>query len=64
MSYLFLIPVSVTLGLIALGAFFWALHHNQYEDLEGAAARVLISLDKPVPTPAPIGESNDHPDHA
>lgn len=49
MSYLFLIPVSIALGLIGLGAFFWALRHNQYEDLVGAAARVLITPDQPAP---------------
>ena len=35
---LFLIPIAVTLGLLALIAFFWALRSGQYEDLEGAAA--------------------------
>ncbi len=41
MSYLFLIPVSIGIGLIALGAFFWNLRSGQYDDLEGAAARIL-----------------------
>lgn len=47
MSYFFLIPVSIGLGLIGLTAFFWALRHNQYDDLEGAAARILIASDAP-----------------
>ncbi len=53
MSYFFLIPVSIALGLTGLGAFFWAMRHNQYDDLDGAAARVLVAPDCPVPTRAP-----------
>jgi cbb3-type cytochrome oxidase maturation protein len=41
MSYLFLIPVSIGIGAIFLGAFFWNLRSGQYEDLDGAAARIL-----------------------
>lgn len=47
MSYFFLIPISIGLGLIGLAAFFWALRHEQYDDLEGAAARILIASDAP-----------------
>jgi cbb3-type cytochrome oxidase maturation protein len=36
-----LIPVALGLGLLGLAAFFWSLSSNQYDDLEGAAARVL-----------------------
>ena len=42
MSYFFLIPISIALGLTGLGAFFWALRHDQYDDLDGAAARILM----------------------
>ncbi len=52
MSYFFLIPISIILGLTGLCAFFWAMRHNQYDDLEGAAARILITLDQPLP-PSP-----------
>ncbi|MDP2737848.1 MAG: cbb3-type cytochrome oxidase assembly protein CcoS [Pseudorhodobacter sp.] len=41
MNYLFLIPISISLGVVGLGAFLWSLHTNQYEDLEGAAVRIL-----------------------
>ena len=51
MNYYFLIPVSICLGLTGLAAFFWAMRHNQYEDLDGAAARVLNAPDKPLATP-------------
>jgi cbb3-type cytochrome oxidase maturation protein len=39
---IYLIPVSLLLGLIGLVAFLWALRSRQYEDLEGAAARILF----------------------
>ena len=37
-----LIPVALLLGLMGLGAFFWSLKSGQFDDLEGAAHRVLI----------------------
>ena len=39
---LLLIPVALGLGLIGLGAFFWALRSGQFDDPDGAAARILI----------------------
>tara|TARA_B100000678_G_scaffold222592_1_gene190158 strand:- start:275 stop:472 length:198 start_codon:yes stop_codon:yes gene_type:complete len=36
-----LIPAALFLGLLGLGAFLWSLKNGQYEDLEGAAWRVL-----------------------
>ncbi|MEP4507518.1 MAG: cbb3-type cytochrome oxidase assembly protein CcoS [Paracoccaceae bacterium] len=30
------------MGLCGLAFFFWAMHNDQFEDLEGAAHRVLI----------------------
>lgn len=40
-----LIPVALLLGLSGLAAFLWALSHGQYEDLDGAALRILIDED-------------------
>ena len=40
-----LIPLSIGMGLIGLGAFFWALWHNQFEDPEGNAWRVIAPDD-------------------
>lgn len=37
-----LIPVALGLGTLGLFAFFWALRRGQFDDLEGAAARILI----------------------
>ena len=39
---IYLIPASLLLGLIGLGGFLWALRSRQYEDLDGAAARILF----------------------
>ena len=36
-----LIPASLLLGLLGLGAFLWLLRHDQFEDPEGQAARLL-----------------------
>lgn len=38
----YLIPVALFLGGIALLAFVWALRSGQYEDVDGAAERILI----------------------
>lgn len=37
-----LIPLALLMGAIGLVAFFWSLRNSQYEDLEGAANRILI----------------------
>lgn len=41
-ALLFLIPVALFLGGLGLVAFLWSLRSGQYEDLEGAANRILI----------------------
>jgi cbb3-type cytochrome oxidase maturation protein len=38
----FLIPVALGLGLSGLVAFLWSLNNGQYEDMDGAAVRILI----------------------
>lgn len=38
----FLIPIALGLGLAGLGAFFWAVRNGQFDDLDGAAMRILI----------------------
>lgn len=37
-----LLPLALLMGLLGLGAFFWALRRGQFDDLEGAANRILI----------------------
>lgn len=44
-NFLYLIPMSVTLGAVGLVAFLWSLRSGQYEDLEGAGYRILGNED-------------------
>lgn len=37
-----LIPASLILGGLGLLAFYWTVKSDQYEDIEGAAARILL----------------------
>lgn len=41
-SLSFLIPIALFMGLSGLAAFFWAMKSGQFEDLDGAANRILI----------------------
>jgi cbb3-type cytochrome oxidase maturation protein len=38
----FLIPIALGMGLAGLGAFLWSMRDGQYDDMDGAAARILI----------------------
>jgi cbb3-type cytochrome oxidase maturation protein len=40
-SLLWLIPVTLALGLAGLGLFFWTVRSGQYDDLDAAAHRIL-----------------------
>ena len=37
----YLVPAALSLGLLGLAAFLWSLRSGQYDDMEGAALRVL-----------------------
>ena len=37
----YLLPAALSLGLIGVVAFLWSLRSGQYEDVEGAALRIL-----------------------
>ena len=41
-----LLPLALLMGLTGLGAFFWALRVGQFDDMEGAANRILIDDDR------------------
>lgn len=41
-SLVYLIPIALLLGAAALGAFLWSLRSGQYDDLDGAAERILF----------------------
>ncbi len=51
-SLLLLIPVALGLGLLGLAAFLWAMKSGQFEDLDGAASRILHD-DEPPPGAKP-----------
>ena len=38
----FLIPIALFMGLAGLAAFFWSMRSGQYDDMDGAAQRILI----------------------
>jgi cbb3-type cytochrome oxidase maturation protein len=42
---LVLVPVALALGFAGLIAFVWSLRSGQYDDLDGAASRVLFDDD-------------------
>jgi len=42
-----LIPVALLLGGLGLAAFLWALRSGQFDDLDGAAMRILVDDDTP-----------------
>ena len=55
-----LIPAAMILGLGGLAVFLWSLRSGQYEDLDGAACRILMDDDendagasRPTEKPAP-----------
>ena len=41
----YLIPIAVFLGALGVAAFFWSLKHGQFDDLDGAAERILHDED-------------------
>jgi cbb3-type cytochrome oxidase maturation protein len=43
---LYLIPLALILGFVGLIAFIWSLKSGQYDDLDGAAQRILIDDDE------------------
>ncbi|QMV01311.1 cbb3-type cytochrome oxidase assembly protein CcoS [Devosia sp. D6-9] len=46
-TFLYLIPISVILGLIGLVVFLWTLRNGQYDDLDGSAERIIYDEDRP-----------------
>ena len=44
---LYLLPMALGLGLAGLIAFMWALRTGQFNDVDGAALRVLTDEDLP-----------------
>ncbi|AMS39750.1 cbb3-type cytochrome oxidase assembly protein CcoS [Aminobacter sp. NyZ550] len=42
---LVLLPIALFLGALGLAAFLWSLRSGQYEDMDGAAERILVDDD-------------------
>lgn len=51
-SILYLIGISVVMGGFGLLAFLWSLRAGQYDDMEGAANRILFDDESATATPA------------
>jgi len=51
-----LIPAALFLGLLGLVAFVWALRSGQFDDLDGAAMRILMDDEKNTP---PVADDGD-----
>jgi len=58
-TVLFLIPVALFLGLLGLGAFLWSLKSGQFDDLEGAAMRILLDDENELKTKEPKKENKN-----
>lgn len=58
---LMLIPLTLAVMIVALGAFLWSVKSGQFDDLEGPAHRILFDDDDPrIPTTA---RRVEHPAH-
>ncbi len=44
---IFMVPIAILLGLAGLFAFLWSLRNGQYDDVQGAALRILSDDDLP-----------------
>lgn len=52
-SLLLLIPAALFLGLLGLAAFLWSMRSGQFDDLDGAASRILFDDDESAEAPEP-----------
>ncbi|MEO5708127.1 MAG: cbb3-type cytochrome oxidase assembly protein CcoS [Alteraurantiacibacter sp.] len=43
---LILLPIALSLGLVGLATFFWAMRNGQFDDPDGAASRILLDDDQ------------------
>lgn len=62
-----LIPISLLLLLLAIGAFLWAVKRGQFDDLDTPSLDILGDDERPLPPPEKIGPEkicpeNDKPD--
>lgn len=50
-ALLYLIPAALFLGLLGLAGFLWAMRNGQFDDLDGAAHRILLDDENEAPRP-------------
>jgi len=50
-TLLMLIPVALVLGGLGLAGFLWSLRSGQFDDMDGAAQRILFDDDDAPPPP-------------
>ena len=60
-ALIYLIPAALFLGLLGLGAFLWALKSGQFEDLQGAAERILYDDEDEEPAPKRNDDASPKP---
>jgi cbb3-type cytochrome oxidase maturation protein len=53
---LWMIPIALMMGFLGLVGFMWSLKSGQYDDLDGAAQRILMDDD------TPLGEAGSQAD--
>ena len=46
---IYLIPIALVLGGAALAAFLWSIKSGQFDDMDGAANRILFDDDDAMP---------------
>jgi len=44
-ALLYLIPIALLMGGAGLAAFIWSVKSGQYDDMDGAAERILLEDD-------------------
>ena len=48
MEVIFIVlPLAVVMAIVALAAFFWAVHKGQFDDLDTPAYRAILDPDDP-----------------
>lgn len=57
-SLVFLVPLALILGGLALAAFLWSFRAGQYDDMEGAAQRIFLDDPDDDAIPGPDADAN------
>jgi cbb3-type cytochrome oxidase maturation protein len=55
-----LVPLALLMGFLGLVGFLWNLRSGQYEDLDGAASRILFDDDRLPPASRPAARPAAH----